>query len=47
MHGWGWFERPTAALSFEWKKTYEQMVYEAILQASEYLNSERHDNTQD
>jgi hypothetical protein len=37
----------TSALLLDWEKADEQMVYEAILQASECLNSECHDNIQE
>jgi hypothetical protein len=46
MHGWDWLERPTAGLSFDWEIADEQMVHEAISQASEYFNFECHDNIQ-
>jgi hypothetical protein len=46
MYEWGWLERPTAALLFDCEKAYEQMVNEAISQASEYFNFECHDNIQ-
>lgn len=47
MHGWVWFETSTATFLFDWDKADQQMVYEAISQTYECLNSECHDNTQE
>jgi hypothetical protein len=44
MYVWSWLERPTAELLFDWEKANEQLVYEAISQASEFLISVFHDN---